>query len=318
MTGMTQVTERPAATPMGGRDPAILVTGASGEVGHGLIAALRAAGRERIVALDVRELDDPQRALCRSSYVGDIRDGDLVRDVIREHEIDEVYHLAAILSSTAEENLALAHEVNVNGTVNVLVAAAERAGLTGRDVRMLFPSSVAVYALPDAETKRKAGAICEDEYADPLTMYGCNKRYIEHLGRYFAERWGVDFRALRYPGLISAETLPSGGTSDFAPEMVHAAAAGKPVCVLRAAGHPHPVHDDARRDRRDAPARGGRARSPHAPRLQHHRIQPVGGGARRAPAHARRRSAGHVRARSRPPGDRGQLARGSRRRRGAS
>jgi nucleoside-diphosphate-sugar epimerase len=103
-------------------------------------------------------------------------------------------------------------------------------------VKFLFPSSIAVYGLPDLDAKRKAGRVAEHEWLLPITMYGCNKLYCEHLGRYFARHYrqlapqdepsGVDFRAIRFPGLISAFTLPSGGTSDFAPEMIHAAAHG--------------------------------------------------------------------------------------------
>jgi nucleoside-diphosphate-sugar epimerase len=101
-----------------------------------------------------------------------------------------------------------------------------------------------VYGLPDLATKALAGAVREDEWTVPATMYGCNKLYCEHLGRYYARHYGqlgeassqgrVDFRALRFPGLISAFTLPSGGTSDFAPEMIHAAARGQAYrCFVR-------------------------------------------------------------------------------------
>ena len=111
-------------------------------------------------------------------------------------------------------------------------------------MRFLFPSSIAVYGLPDAEAKRKAGPVAEDAWTLPITMYGCNKLYGEHLGRYYSRHYrqlaaeeearGVDFRAIRFPGLISAFTMPSGGTSDYAPEMLHAAAQGRPyACFVR-------------------------------------------------------------------------------------
>jgi nucleoside-diphosphate-sugar epimerase len=108
----------------------------------------------------------------------------------------------------------------------------------------MYPSSIAAYGLPDAETKARVGKVTENEWTKPTTMYGCNKLYCEHMGRYYAKRYKqlaagtlsgkVDFRSLRFPGLISAVTVPSGGTSDYAPEMIHAAAQGKPyACFVR-------------------------------------------------------------------------------------
>jgi threonine 3-dehydrogenase len=98
--------------------------------------------------------------------------------------------------------------------------------------------------VPDVETKTRAGKVREDEYAHPTTMYGCNKLYCEMLGNYYARHYKqlaaetasgkVDFRCVRFPGLISALTVPSGGTSDYAPEMIHAAAKGEPyACFVR-------------------------------------------------------------------------------------
>jgi nucleoside-diphosphate-sugar epimerase len=102
---------------------------------------------------------------------------------------------------------------------------------------------VAVYGLPDLDIKLRAGRVREDEWNTPFTMYGCNKLYSEHLGRYYARHYKqlaartptrVDFRGVRFPGLISAVTVPSGGTSDYAPEMIHAAARGEPyACFVR-------------------------------------------------------------------------------------
>ena len=112
----------------------------------------------------------------------------------------------------------------------------------GRPVRFLFPSTIAVYGLPSVEDKRIAGKIREEQWNLPITMYGCNKLYCEHLGRYFSRHYRkhqgagaaarVDFRALRFPGLISADTMPTGGTSDYGPEMLHAAAQGKPYACF--------------------------------------------------------------------------------------
>jgi threonine 3-dehydrogenase len=114
----------------------------------------------------------------------------------------------------------------------------------GQRVKFMFPSTIAIYGLPDLATKTKAGRVREDQFQQPATMYGANKLYCEHLGRYYSrhyrqlavekERAGIDFRSIRFPGLISAFTLPSGGTSDYAPEMIHAAAQDQPYdCFVR-------------------------------------------------------------------------------------
>jgi nucleoside-diphosphate-sugar epimerase len=227
------------------RTKAILITGANGEVGHGLIRYLAERGNmPPIIVLDIRGLDDAIRPYVWETKVGDILDTALLDTLINEYEIDTIYHLAALLSTHSEFNPEQAHRVNVQGTVNLLRMAAEQSRLRGEDVKFMFPSSIAIYGLPDLETKAAAGAVNEDLYNTPTTMYGCNKLYCEHLGRYYAfhyrqlavsdEPHHVDFRAVRFPGLISALTMPTGGTSDYAPEMLHAAAAGKPyACFVR-------------------------------------------------------------------------------------
>jgi len=226
------------------RSTAVLITGAGGEVGHGLIAALHDRGATNVVAMDIRELDAPQRDKCMETFVGDICDRAVLERLLAMFEITEIYHLAALLSTRAEFTPETAHEVNVGGTMNLLRLAAEQARSHGQRVKFIFPSSIAVYGLDGIDTKRAIGAVGEDEHLRPQTMYGCNKLYCETLGRYYASFYRqlaqdrihdiLDFRCLRYPGLISAETLPAGGTSDFAPEMIHAAASGKPYgCFVR-------------------------------------------------------------------------------------
>jgi nucleoside-diphosphate-sugar epimerase len=229
------------------RKPTVLVTGAGGEMGHDLIQRLTAAGEQDVVALDIRPLDPPLAARCARTVVGDILDRHLLDRLRAEFEIGTIFHLAALLSTRAEFIPETAHEVNVQGTVNLLVAAREEARAHGRPVRFLFPSSIAVYGLPTVEAKAAAGRVGEQDWTLPITMYGCTKLHGEHLGRYFGrhyrqlapeERPGVDFRAIRFPGLVSAETVPSGGTSDYAPEMLHAAAQGRPyACFVREDTH---------------------------------------------------------------------------------
>ncbi len=226
------------------RDAAILVTGAGGEMGHGLLSALSRARerRELILALDVRELAPEIRAHCDHAFVGDICDHALLERLLAMYEITAIYHLAALLSTRGEFAPETAHQVNVGGTLNLLHLAAEQARSHGSTVKFFFPSSIAVYGMPDLATKRSAGLVREEQYCDPHTMYGCNKLAGEHLGRYYAHHYRklskdrlahpIDFRSIRFPGIISAETMPSGGTSDYGPEMIHAAAAGKEYCCF--------------------------------------------------------------------------------------
>ncbi len=226
------------------RKPVVLVTGANGEMGHGLITRLADNGGYEILALDIKDIDESLAPLCTQTIAGDVLDKRLLDRLVSEFEIHAIFHLAALLSTRAEFTPETAHEVNVQGTLNLLKLAVEQSRWHGRAVTFLFPSSIAAYGLPDLETKHRVGRISERDWNLPTTMYGCNKLYCEHLGRYFAnhyrqlaaeeEKRGVDFRAIRFPGLISAFTLPSGGTSDYAPEMIHAAAKGEPYdCFVR-------------------------------------------------------------------------------------
>jgi nucleoside-diphosphate-sugar epimerase len=216
----------------------VLVTGANGEIGRTLLQTLAREGGYDVVTLDLTPLPDALRPLVTASYAGNIMDRYLLDQIAAHHEIDLVFHLAALLSTRGERDPDLAHQVNVEGTLNVLRMAQNQSSRLGRPVRFLFPSSVAVYGLPSLEEKHRLGRVREEQWNVPITMYGCNKLYCEHLGRYFtfhARQLGalsavarLDFRALRFPGLISADTVPTGGTSDFGPEMIHAAARGAP------------------------------------------------------------------------------------------
>jgi nucleoside-diphosphate-sugar epimerase len=220
------------------RERITLITGANGEVGHGLIQALTSIPDQLpIIALDIKRLERPQRRFVKRTIIGDILDMELLETLSTEYEIDTIYHLAALLSTSSEFNPENAHRVNVQGTINLLKLSIDQSLARGRPVKFLYASSIAVYGMPDRETKRAAGNVDEDQYLNPITMYGCNKLYCEHIGRYYAQHYrqlsasksmGVDFRCVRFPGLISAVTTPTGGTSDYAPGMLHAAAQGKP------------------------------------------------------------------------------------------
>jgi threonine 3-dehydrogenase len=226
------------------RKPVVLITGAGGEIGHGLIAHLAEAGAQPVITLDVNPLEPSLARKVQREFTGSITDKSLLERVLSEFEVETVYHLAALLSTRSEFTPTTAHQVNVEGTLNLLEFSQREAESHGRPVTFLYPSSIAAYGLPDLDTKRRAGRVKEDDYNTPSTMYGCNKLYCEQLGRYYARFYKqlaaetqsgrVDFRCVRFPGLISALTVPSGGTSDYAPEMIHAAAKGEPyACFVR-------------------------------------------------------------------------------------
>jgi nucleoside-diphosphate-sugar epimerase len=225
------------------RKPVILVTGAGGEIGHGLVTRLAGSSRP-IVTLDVAPLDKTLAPLVAREFLGSITDANVLARVLAEFEVDLIFHLAALLSTRAEFTPTTAHHVNVEGTLNLLEFAQHEGESHGRSVVFVYPSSIAAYGIPDLDTKTRAGRVREDDYLHPTTMYGCNKLYCEQLGRYYARYYKqlaattaarrVDFRSVRFPGLISAATTPSGGTSDYASEMIHAAAKGERyACFVR-------------------------------------------------------------------------------------
>lgn len=226
------------------RKPVVLITGASGEIGHGLIDRLAADSSRGIVTLDLAPLQPDQAKKVQREIVGSILDQPALERILSEFEVDLVFHLAALLSTRSEFSPRTAHEVNVEGTLNLLEFAQHEAESHGRPVQFLYPSSIAAFGLPTLEAKRAAGRVREDQFNQPATMYGCNKLYCEQLGHYYSHNYKrlspdphpgrVDFRAVRFPGLISADTVPSGGTSDYAPEMIHAAAKGESyACFVR-------------------------------------------------------------------------------------
>ncbi len=220
----------------------VLVTGACGEIGQALVQALAARGGYRITTADLAPLPESIRAMSAEHA-----QGDLIYKIktFYDYDFDAIFHLAASLSSKAEVSSEDAHRINVEGTMQLLMLAAYRSEKYGKSVKFIFPSSIAAYGMGNLDVKRSAGRVKEDEYNNPHTMYGCNKLYCEKLGIYYSRFFGqkhldenpphfLDFRSIRFPGLISAFTLPSSGTSDYGPEMLHAAAQGKPyACFVR-------------------------------------------------------------------------------------
>jgi len=224
------------------RKKGILITGAAGEIGMALIKSLSKQEEYRLITLDLKPLELESESLV-THVQGDLLDNSLLARLVSEYEIGIVYHLAALLSTRAEFTPEAAHKVNVEGTLGLLKLASEESHWRGEPVLFIFPSSIAAYGVPDLEIKAQFPQVREWEWNYPRTMYGCNKLYCEMLGIYYSQHYQqlaadrpvmLDFRAVRFPGLISAFTLPSGGTSDYGPEMLHAAAKGEPyACFVR-------------------------------------------------------------------------------------
>ena len=190
----------------------ILVTGALGQIGMDLVEALRDKhGKDSVIASDVREISGhpfvEEGRFVRLSVL----DGDAMDSVVKDEGIGTVYHLAAILSATGEQNPELCERVNVGGTITVLEAA-RRHGL-----RVYAPSSIAVFG-PDAPATAP-----QVTPLNPTTTYGKTKVTGEVMAMNYWKQYGVDTRGIRYPGLVSWKSPAGGGTTDYAVEIFHAA-----------------------------------------------------------------------------------------------
>jgi len=203
----------------------ILVTGAAGQIGSELTLALRAKyGPENVVASDIRA--DAAGGLRDAGpfELLDVLDPSAIAGVIKRQAIDTIYHMAALLSAVGEKKPQLAWDVNLNGTFRILEAAREN-----NLARVFCPSSIAVFG---PETPRLNTP--NDTILKPKTMYGLTKVAGELLGDYYVRRFGLDVRGCRYPGIISHETLPGGGTTDYAVAIFFEAVKdGRYTCFLR-------------------------------------------------------------------------------------
>ena len=203
----------------------ILVTGAFGQIGTELTMALRSRyGNENVVA--VGHKTKPSEDLADSGPYGfvDVTKRESVEEYVKKHDVDTIYHLAAILSVVGEKNPQLTWDVNMNGLYNILEIARER-----KMTRIFWPSSIAVFG---PETPRENTP--QETVLRPRTMYGVTKVAGELLCNYYVKRFGLDVRGLRYPGIISSEAPPGGGTTDYAVAIFYEAIKHKKyTCFVR-------------------------------------------------------------------------------------
>src|SRR5437763_1047806 len=141
--------------------PVVLVSGANGEIGRALLERLAAEGRYRVVTVDLTPVPERYRALCLENYTGNIMDRYLLDQIAAHHEIEVVFHLAALLSTRGERDPELAHQINVEGTLHLLRMAQQLSGRLGRSVKFIFPSSIAAYGITSVAEKKALGRVRE-------------------------------------------------------------------------------------------------------------------------------------------------------------
>lgn len=202
----------------------ILVTGAFGQIGSEMVPELRKKyGKENVVAVGhSKQPDDETKNSGPFAFV-DVCKKEELEKIVDEYKIDTIYHLAAILSAVGEKNPALAYKVNNTGFYNILEIAKDK-----KLERVMIPSSIAVFG---SETPKDNTP--NETVLNPSTMYGISKVHGELLGEYYFNKFGVDVRGVRYPGIISNKTLPGGGTTDYAVEIFYYAVKNKKyTCFL--------------------------------------------------------------------------------------
>jgi len=203
----------------------ILVTGAVGQIGSELTMELRRRyGAENVVATGRKTQPSDELRNSGPFHFIDVTRIETVEEIVKKYNIDTVYHMAAILSAKGEQNPQLCWQVNMNGTINIL-----ELGLKYEMARIIVPSSIAVWGpgVPLDNTP-------QETVLKPTTMYGVTKVCAELLCDYYVRKFGLDVRGLRYPGIISHETLPGGGTTDYAVEIFYEAVdKGRYKCFLK-------------------------------------------------------------------------------------
>lgn len=200
----------------------ILIIGAGGQIGAVLTEALRGVfGADHVIATDLRPLENHSGP----SEILDALDGEALLGLVKKYRPTQVYHLAAILSATGEKNPMWAWDVNMRSLFNVLEISREQ-----QVAKVYFPSSIAVFG-------REAAPAMTPQFSVliPETVYGISKVAGENWANYYHRRYGMDVRSLRYPGIIGYQSMPGGGTTDYAVDIYHYAIQGKHFeCFLRA------------------------------------------------------------------------------------
>ena len=201
----------------------ILVIGAAGQLGSELTRSLADQfGGDQVIATDLRTTASEQFPFCRFEVL-DVMDKDALGSLVKKEKVTQIYHLAAVLSATGERNPQFAWQLNMDSLLHVLELAKE----CGLD-KIYWPSSIAVFG--PGTPKTNTPQFCEK---NPNTVYGISKLAGEGWCNYYFEKYGVDVRSLRYPGLIGYKSLPGGGTTDYAVDIYHKAIAKQPfTCFL--------------------------------------------------------------------------------------
>ncbi len=197
-----------------------LITGANGQIGTVLTEQLRQRyGVQNVIATDIRL---PQKGDPLFEKL-DVRNAKRLHELIKKYKVTQIYHLAAILSAKGEANPHATWQVNMQGLFDVLEIAKAEA------VQVFFPSSIAVFG-----SRTPAENTGQDDVLFPETVYGISKAAGEYWCYYYWKRYGVDVRSVRFPGILSHQSMPGGGTTDYAVDIFHAAARGEPFsCFLQ-------------------------------------------------------------------------------------
>ncbi|XP_020634481.3 L-threonine 3-dehydrogenase, mitochondrial isoform X1 [Pogona vitticeps] len=203
--------------------PRVLITGGLGQLGVGLAKLLRKHfGKNNVILSDIRK--PPDSVFYSGPFIySDILDYKNLREIVVNNRITWLFHYSALLSAVGEANVPLARSVNITGLHNILDIAAEHG------LRLFVPSTIGAFG--PTSPRNPTPDLCVQR---PRTIYGVSKVHAELMGEYYHYRYGLDFRCLRYPGIISADTQPGGGTTDYAVQIFHdAVKTGKFQCNLK-------------------------------------------------------------------------------------
>ncbi|KAL8558572.1 hypothetical protein ACOMHN_032505 [Nucella lapillus] len=204
-------------------NPRVLITGALGQLGMGLAQLMRDRyGRENVIMSDICR---PSRQVLENGpfLFADVMNFDSLKEMVVNYEIDWLIHFSAMLSAIGEQNVPKAMQINIQGVHNVL----EVSNIYG--LKLFIPSTIGAFG-PDSPRNPTPDLTIQR----PRTIYGVSKVHAELMGEYYHTRFGMDFRSLRYPGVISSDSVPGGGTTDYAQHIFHDALTTKQhVCYLR-------------------------------------------------------------------------------------